>query len=122
MDTNPTLGQIRAILTALGAALTVWGLHDPSGQAWMPIVGILMAFLSLTWGILHHRDPRKPGRISWSLFRKFLNITGTAAVTYGVMHPERFTSLETLIAALGPILAASFSWIDNSEIKPTDPS
>ena len=117
MTTSQKLGQIRALLTALGSVLTVYGLSDPAGQSWMILIGVIMAFISLTWGVLHHRDPQNPGRISWSLFRKFANLAGTAAVTYGIMHPDRVDSLEVLLAALGPILASSFSWIDNSEIK-----
>lgn len=117
MNKDQFLGQFRALLTALGSALVVWGLSDPTGNNWMPIVGVVMAAVSLGWGLLWHRDPSKPGRLSWSLFRKFINAAGAAAIAYGVVNPEKVHGVEMLVATLGPLLAAWFSWIDNSEAQ-----
>ena len=120
MKKEQALGQIRELLAALGAVLVTWGISD--GNQWSPVIGVLIAAYSLTWGLLHHRDPATPGRMSWSLVRKFINVLGTALVTYGVLHPDRFNALVPLVAALGPLLAAHFSWVDNNpEDGPQDP-
>ena len=98
MTKDQFLGQIRAILTAAGSALATWGLDD--GNAWAPIVGIILALVSCTWGLLHHRDPATPGVVSWSAVRKLLNLIGSAAVTYGFLNPEKVGSIEAVAAAL----------------------
>ena len=113
MNKEQTLGQIRAALTALGTVLATWGVND--GNQWAPAVGIIVALISVTWGLLHHRSPATPGRLSWSLVRKTWNIIGTAALTYGYLNPEKVQGIEKLLAATGPLLAAVCSWIDNSE-------
>lgn len=115
MTKDQKLGQLRALLTALGSSLATWGFLDPAGGAWAPAVGILIAGFSMTWGILHHRDPKKPGRLSWSLVRKFLNIAGSAAATYGFTSPERAESLVAVLALLGPVFAWFFTIVDNDE-------
>lgn len=119
MKKEQALGQLRAFLTALGTILATWGVND--GNQWAPVVGVIIAGYSLTWGLLHHKDPATPGRMSWSLFRKFINIAGSAALTYGVLNPERFSTIGPLVAALGPLLAARFSWIDNTDDDTTPP-
>lgn len=113
MNKNQTLGQIRALLTAVGTVLTTWGVSD--GNQWAPVVGVIIAGISLTWGWLHHKDPSTPSTLEWSLVRKFVNIAGSAAVTYGILNPDRVGAIATTVAALGPLLAASYSWIANSE-------
>lgn len=114
MTKQQKLGQLRALLTAAGTFIAAWGYNDPSGQDWQPIVGIFVAFVSITWGLLHHRDPDKSGTIKWSLVRKLANSAGSAAIGYGAVHPDKVANAEMFIAALGPLLAAWFSWIDNS--------
>lgn len=117
MNREQTLGQIRAALTALGTVLATWGWND--GHQWAPAAGIIVALVSVTWGLLHHRSPETPGRLSWSLVRKSWNIIGTAALTYGYLNPEKFQGIEILLATTGPLLASVFSWIDNSETTNT---
>ena len=112
MNKDQTLGQIRAFLTAAGAALATWGIND--GNAWVPVVGVLVAVISVTWGLLHHKDPATQGTLQWSLVRKLLNVAGSAAITYGILNPEKVQGLEMLAATLGPLLASMCSWIDNS--------
>ena len=112
MNQQQFLGQLRAVLTAIGTMLATWGLSD--GQQWTPVIGIVLALVSLTWGLLHHRDPATPGRLSWSLFRKTLNVCGSAAVAYGLLHPDKLSSMAAVAAALGPLLASWYSWVDNS--------
>jgi hypothetical protein len=119
MNKQQSLGQFRAVLTALGTMLATWGFSD--GHDFAPIIGVVLASFSLTWGLFHHKDPSTPGKLSWSLFRKFINVIGSAAVTYGVMHPDKWGGVATFLAAVGPLLAARFSWIDNSEPKSDDP-
>jgi len=120
MNREQTLGQIRAALTALGTVLATWGISD--GHQWAPAAGIIVALISVTWGLLHHRNPTTPGRLSWSLVRKTWNIIGTAALTYGYLNPEKVHGVEILLAACGPLLATVFSWIDNSETQtPSEP-
>jgi hypothetical protein len=120
MKKEQALGQLRALLTALGTVLVTWGVSD--GNQWLPIIGVLLAGYSLTWGLLHHQDPATPGRMSWSLVRKFVNMLGTALVTYGVLHPDRMASIVPLFAALGPIAAAHFSWVDNNDDNSEPPA
>lgn len=112
MKKNQLLGQIRTALTALGTMLATWGVND--GNQWAPIIGLVIAIISATWGILHHRDSATPGKLSWSLVRKALNAAGAAAITYGYLNPEKVQGIEMLVAAAGPLLASAFSWIDNS--------
>lgn len=113
MNKDQTLGQIRAALTAAGTVLATWGIND--GNAWAPIVGVVVAAISLTWGLLHHKDPATQGSLKWSLVRKFANVAGSAAITYGLLNPEKVQGIEMMVATLGPLLASWFSWIDNSE-------
>lgn len=108
-----TFGLLRAFLTALGAVLVTFGLND--GHAWLPVIGLALATFSLGWGWVWHRDPLTPGRLSWSLVRKFVNALTAALATYGWMHPEQVPAVLTLFATLGPLMAAKFSWIDNSD-------
>lgn len=112
MTKNQQLGQLRAVLLALGSALATWGFSDRN--QWAPIVGIILAGWSLTWGLLHHKDPATPGTLSWSLVRKFANALGAAAVTYGWCHPDKVDSIMKILPLLGPILAGWFSWISNA--------
>jgi len=112
MKKDQLLGQIRTALTALGTMLATWGVND--GNQWAPVTGLVIAILSATWGILHHRDPATPGKLSWSLVRKALNAAGAAAITYGYLNPEKVQGIEMLFAAMGPLAASMFSWIDNS--------
>ena len=58
MNKDQALGQLRAFLTALGTILATWGISD--GNQWAPIIGVIIAGYSLTWGLLHHRDPNTP--------------------------------------------------------------
>lgn len=118
MNKEQTLGQIRAALTAAGTVLATWGIND--GNAWAPVTGVVIALISLTWGWLHHKDPVTPGSLKWSLVRKFANVAGSAAITYGMLNPEKVHGIEVLIATLGPLLASWFSWIDNSDDAPSD--
>lgn len=111
MTKAQTLGQIRTALTALGTVLATWGITE--GHAWAPIVGIIIALLSATWGLLHHKNATTPGTLKWSLVRKTVNILGSAGITYGFLNTEKVQGIEMLVAALGPLLAAAFSWIDN---------
>jgi hypothetical protein len=111
MNKDQTLGQIRALLTASGSALATWGITD--GNAWAPITGALLAIISATWGVLHHKDPARPGVIKWSLVRKAVNAIGTAAITYGLINPEKVDGAEMVLASLAPFAAMAFSWIDN---------
>jgi hypothetical protein len=120
MTKNQTLGQLRALLTAIGTVLTTWGITD--GNQWAPVVGVIIAGISLTWGWLHHKDPATPSTLEWSLVRKFVNIAGSAAVTYGILNPDRVGAIATTVAALGPLLAASYSWIANSDDDTTPPA
>jgi|GEM_PF-5146928 len=119
MKKEQALGQLRALLTACGTVLATWGFTD--GHQWQPVVGVIMVLYSLTWGLLHHKDPSKPGSLSWSLVRKAVNIIGTALVTYGFVSPEKIESLVPLVAALGPILASMFSFIGNDDGKKSPP-
>ena len=118
MNKDQTLGQIRAALTAAGTVLATWGIND--GNSWAPIVGVVVAAISLTWGLLHHKDSTTQGSLRWSLVRKFANVAGSAAVTYGLLNTEKVHGLEMLIASFGPLLASWFSWIDNSEADGDD--
>ncbi len=118
MNKDQFLGQVRAALTAAGAVLATWGIND--GNDWAPITGIVVTFISLSWGWLHHRDPATSTTFKWSLFRKLINVAGSALITYGLLNPEKVQGVEVLIAALGPLLASWFSWIDNSPANPTD--
>lgn len=113
MNKDQTLGQIRAALTAAGTVLATWGIND--GNAWAPTVGVIVAAISLTWGWAHHKDSSTPGNLKWSVLRKFVNVAGSACVTYGFLNPEKVQGIEVLIASLGPLAAAWFSWIDNSD-------
>lgn len=119
MNKQQHLGLIRAFLTALGTSLATWGITD--GHQWLPVIGIVLAFISLGWGWIWHRDPATPGKLKWSLVRKFINVCGTAAITYGIVNPERVVGIEMLVFTAGPLLAAWFSWIDNSPEDPADP-
>lgn len=112
MNQSQYLGIIRAFLTSLGAALLTFGITD--GHAFLPIVGIVLSIVSLGWGVLWHRDPKKPGKIKWSLVRKFCNSVTSALATYGFLHPDQVSGLMMLIATLGPLLAAHLSFVDNS--------
>lgn len=112
MTKQQKLGTFRAVLTALGASLATWGISD--GNQWAPVTGAILAVISATWGVLHHRDPATPSTIRWSLVRKAANAIGAALVTYGFLNPERVVGLEILIASFGPLLALWFSQIDNS--------
>ncbi len=111
MKKEQYLGQIRALLTAAGSALATWGVTD--GNAWAPIVGVILALVSVTWGVLHHKDPTTPGVIKWSLVRKAANAIGAAAVTYGLVSPEKVDGSLMVLATLAPFAAMAFSWIDN---------
>lgn len=111
MTKEQTLGQIRAALTAAGTVLATWGIND--GNAWAPIVGGIVAVLSVTWGLLHHRDPLTQGQLKWSVLRKCVNVLGSAGITYGLLNPEKVEGVDALLAALGPLLASVWSWIDN---------
>jgi hypothetical protein len=115
MTKDQLKGQFRAVLLALGTMLATLGFSD--GNNWMPVVGIILAGWSLTWGLLHHKDPANPGTLSWSLLRKFVNAIGSAALAYGYKHPEQINAIMAFVAALGPLAAAHFSWISN---KPDD--
>lgn len=125
MNKEQKLGQFRAALTAAGTVLATWGIND--GNAWAPLTGLIIAVISATWGVLHHKDPARPGSLKWSLVRKAVNAAGAAAITYGWLNPEKVQGMEMLLAALGPLIAAWFSWIDNSEgddgdgYEPPDP-
>jgi hypothetical protein len=120
MNKEQTLGQLRAALTAVGTALATWGVSD--GNQWAPIIGVIIAGISLTWGLLHHKDPSTPGTLSWSLVRKLANVAGSALVTYGMLNPERVAAVTAVIAALGPLLASRYSWVANtSEDDDTGP-
>ncbi len=112
MTKQQKLGTFRAVLTALGASLATWGISD--GNQWAPVTGAILAVISATWGVLHHRDPATPSTIRWSLVRKAASAIGAALVTYGFLNPERVAGLEMLIASFGPLLALWFSKIDNS--------
>lgn len=112
MTKNQQLGQLRAILLAVGSALTTWGLSD--GNQWAPVIGVILAIWSLTWGLLHHKDPANPGTLSWSLVRKLANALGAAAVTYGWCHPDKVDAIVKILPLLGPALAGWFSWISNA--------
>lgn len=118
MNKEQTLGQIRAALTAAGTVLATWGIND--GNAWAPVAGVVVAAISLTWGLLHHKDPTTQGSLKWSLVRKFANVAGSAAITYGLLNPEKVQGIEMMMATLGPLLASWFSWIDNSDTDDTD--
>lgn len=120
MNKEQALGQLRAALTASGTVLTTWGVSD--GNLWAPVIGVLLAGYSFTWGLLHHKDPSTSGGVSWSLLRKLVNAVGTALVTYGVLNPERLDAIAVLIAALGPLLASRYSWIDNKLPNDEPPS
>lgn len=108
-------GQLREVLAAAGTALATWGVSD--GHQWDPVAGVIAALVSVTWGVLHHRDPDKPGRLRWSLVRKLANVTGAAVVTYGFVSPEKVDSLLAMLAVIGPMLALAFSFIDNDDGK-----
>ncbi len=116
MNKNQSLGALRAFLTALGTMLATWGFSD--GHNFTPIIGVILTGFSLSWGVFHHKDPSTPGKMSWSLFRKFINVLCSAAATYGFLHPDKVSAIAPFLAALGPILAARFSWIDNSDPQP----
>lgn len=118
MTKDQTLGQLRTALTALGTVLATWGIND--GNAWAPVTGAILALISVTWGILHHKDTATPGTLKWSLVRKLVNILGSAGITYGFLNSEKVQGIEMLVAAAGPLLAAAFSWIDN-ETPAEDP-
>jgi hypothetical protein len=113
MTSNQKSGQIRAMLTALSGVLVAWGISD--GHGWMPIIGMMLATVSLLGGILAHRGGSAPGGVAWSLVRKTINATGAALVTYGITSPEQAESVYLFTGALGPLLASAFSWIDNDE-------
>jgi len=106
-------GQLREVLTAVGAALTTWGISD--GHGWAPVVGCASVLYATTWGVLHHKDPNKPGVLSWSLVRKAINVIGSAAITYGLTAEEDVASIATLAAVLGPVIAMRCSFISNTE-------
>lgn len=113
MNKDQFLGQLRAVLTAGGTALATWGLTD--GNQWAPVSGVILAVVSLGWGLLWHRDPANPGKLKWSLVRKLANVTGAALVTYGFVAPGKVDSMVSFLAAFGPLLASLFSFIDNGE-------
>ncbi len=118
MKKEQMLGQLRAVLSALGSAIAVWGFTDPAGEDWQGAVGAILIAVSLVWGLVHHRDPGAPGRLSWSLLRKLVNVLGTMAVTYGFLHPEKVEVIGVIVASLGPLFASLWSWVDNSPDEP----
>ena len=106
------LGQVRALLTALGSVLVVFGMHY--GHAWEPVIGTLMVGASLAWGLYH-----KEGWDAFSSgFRKLVNAAGSAAVTYGVLSPEKSGAILGLV---GPVLVLFGSWRANESRRPVDP-
>jgi hypothetical protein len=112
---DQTLGAVRAILTALGGALAAWGfLAEP---LWAPIPGIVLALISVLWGVMIHRDPNKPGKIKWSLVRKLFNATGAGLVVWGVASSDQIDSLMVLLGSLGPLIATSSSIVTNDPEK-----
>lgn len=113
MTKQQKLGALRALLTAIGASLATWGFDD--GNSWAPATGALIAIISATWGVLHHKDPNVPSTIRWSLVRKAVNALGAAAATYGYLNPEKVAGIEMVVATLGPVLAIVFSCVDNRE-------
>lgn len=118
MTKSQHLGLLRGILTSIGAALATYGIND--GQQFLPVIGFILAGVSLGWGVFWHRDPAKPGKIHWSLVRKFANAGLTAVATYGWMKPEQASDILMVIANLGPFIAMYASWIDNSPEDPDD--
>lgn len=120
MNKSQYLGILRAFLTSLGAVLVTFGVTD--GHAFLPIVGIVLSLVSLGWGVLWHRDPHKPGKIQWSLIRKFCNAVTSALATYGFLHPGQVSGVMMLVATLGPLLAVHLSFIDNSPEQPEEDS
>jgi hypothetical protein len=118
MTKSQKLGLLRGLLTSIGAAMATYGIND--GQQFLPVIGFILAGVSLGWGVLWHRDPAKPGKIKWSLVRKFANAGLTACATYGWMHPDQASGILMLIANLGPVIAMYASWIDNSPEDPDD--
>lgn len=111
MTKEQAIGQLREVLTAAGAVLATWGISD--GNGWAPAIGAVLALASLLWGVAWHRDKGKPGKVRWTLVRKFVNALGAAAVTYGVLNPDKVQSVDTLLAAIGPVVASATSWISN---------
>jgi hypothetical protein len=116
MKKEQALGQIRTFLTAAGTVLATWGISD--GNGWAPVTGVIVALISLLWGIAFHRDPNNPGKLKWSLLRKFINVAGSAAVTYSFVSQDRVDAMMALVAALGPLAAATFSWVSNDDGRP----
>lgn len=118
MNKNQYLALLRTFLTTLGAVLATYGFTD--GHAWLPVIGVALSGLSVGWGVLWHRDPAKPGKIKWSLVRKFVNALTSAAATYGWMRPDQVDGVVMLFATLGPLLALNFSLIDSAD-APSEP-
>jgi len=115
MNTNKdkAMGQLRAALTATGSALATWGVTD--GNEWAPVVGVILALVSVLWGVAFYRKKDEKMTVRYSLIRKLVNAVGVALITYEVTSPEQIDKILVLVGALGPIIASSFSWVVNSE-------
>jgi len=99
-----TLGQVRALLSALAGVLIAFGLKD--GHQWQPAIGVAVLGISFTWGLYN-----KTGMAAlWSTLRKLLNTGITAAATYGFLSTDR---AEALIALIGPVVIMVMSWKAN---------
>lgn len=118
MTKSQHLGVLRAVLTSLGAVLATYGIQD--GNAWLPVIGVILTGFSLGWGVIWHKDPAKPGKLKWSLLRKFSNAVLSACATYGWMHPDQASGVLMLVSNLGPLIAMYASWIDNGPEDPED--
>lgn len=112
MNKDQHLGLLRAALLAFGAGLATFGVCD--NIQWQAILGCIMALISMGWGLWWHRDPNTPGMLKWSLVRKLVNGLGSVAAVYGYKHPEKIAAITQFVAAIGPLLAAYFSWISNA--------
>lgn len=107
------MGRIRALLTTIGTILIAYGVND--GQGWEPVIGAVMAVGSLGWGTWLHFGTKTSASLSWSLVRKTVNSVGSALVTYGIVEPDKVSSILMAVGALGPVLAIYYTGIANDE-------
>ncbi len=99
-------GQLREVVTAIGAAFGAWGVLSDEKLA--GIAGLLVSVAVLLWCVAN----KDRGEILFSVFRKVLAASGSVLVVFGIMEPDK---VEFLAGAILPLMSFWASFKSNGE-------